>query len=237
MYIPKNIISMAKTPSKTSKAAAPKATKAAAPKATKAAAPKATKAAAPKATKTASASSNVTTEVVNASAETSSNVTTEVVNAPAETALSKIESGFSSLQERLTAFRELHAQVMRDTKTLHKEVLRSLRDGAKRKRPKRVLTAEEKANRTPNGFQQPVQISAELCNFLGKPEGSLVARTDVTSYFAEYVKKNELQDNKDRKLICPDDTLCKLLNLKKSDKITFFSMQTHMKHHYPKKSA
>ena len=127
---------------------------------------------------------------------------------------------------------------MRDTKTLHKEVLRSLRDSAKRKRPKRVLTAEEKANRTPNGFQQPVQISAELCNFLGKPEGSLVARTDVTSYFAEYVRKNELQDKKDRKLICPDDTLCKLLKIKKSDKITFFSMQTHMKRHYPtKKSA
>ena len=217
MYIPKNIISMAKTPSKT-------------------AAPKATKTTAPKATKTASASK--ATEVVNAPTETSSTVTTEVVNAPTETPLSKIEAGFSSLQERLTAFRELHAQVMRDTKTLHKEVLRSLRDSAKRKRPKRVLTAEEKANRTPNGFQQPVQISAELCNFLGKPEGSLVARTDVTSYFAEYVRKNELQDKKDRKLICPDDTLCKLLKIKKSDKITFFSMQTHMKRHYPtKKSA
>ena len=226
---------MAKTPSKTSKAAAPKASKTPAPKATKTAAPKATKTATPKASKTAAPKA---TEVVNAPAETSSTVTTEVVNAPTETPLSKIETGFSSLQERLTAFRELHAQVMRDTKTLHKEVLRSLRDSAKRKRPKRVLTAEEKVNRTPNGFQQPVQISAELCNFLGKPEGSLVARTDVTSYFAEYVKKNELQDKKDRKLICPDDTLCKLLNIKKSDKITFFSMQTHMKRHYPtKKSA
>lgn len=189
--------------------------------------PSKSKSATPKATKTASATTSVATPAV----------VTEVVNAPVETPLFKMESGFALLQEKLVAFRELHAQVMRDTKSLYKNVSRSIRENAKRKRPKRVLTAEEKANRTPNGFQQPVKISAELCNFLGKPEGTLVARTDVTSYFAEYVKKNELQDKKDRKLICPDDTLCKLLNLKKSDKITFFSMQTHMKHHYPKKSA
>ena len=58
-----------------------------------------------------------------------------------------------------------------------------------------------------------------------------MARTTVTSKIIKYIKDNELQDPKNKKVILLDN---KLESLLKSDgnEITFFNLQTYMSKHY-----
>lgn len=89
-------------------------------------------------------------------------------------------------------------------------------------------------NRTPSGFAKPALISPELCKFLGKDKGSLMARTDVTKEVNKYIKAHNLQNPANKKEIKPDPTLCNLLNIKKDDNLTYFSLQKFLKDHFPK---
>ena len=68
-------------------------------------------------------------------------------------------------------------------------------------------------NRAPSGFVKPAPISDELADFLGKPQGSEMARTDVTREINKYIRANNLQDNENGRKINPDKSLCQLLKL------------------------
>ena len=104
---------------------------------------------------------------------------------------------------------------------------------------KKSKEPETKTNSSqPKGFAKPVLISDELCDFLDKPHGYKIARTEVTKYLENYIKENNLQDNKIKRYIIPDDKLKNLLNYdpkyNSSEQLTFFNIQTHMKHHFKK---
>ena len=58
--------------------------------------------------------------------------------------------------------------------------------------------------RKPSGFAKPTVISDELCFFLGKPNGTEMARTEVTKYITQYIKENNLQSVENKKKIIPD---------------------------------
>lgn len=93
-------------------------------------------------------------------------------------------------------------------------------------------------NRTPSGFAKPSLISKELCMFLNKPEGSKMARTDVTKEVNIYIKEHNLQNPLNKKKITPNETLRKLLNINKNDdSLTYFSMQKYLKDHFPKEES
>jgi chromatin remodeling complex protein RSC6 len=89
-------------------------------------------------------------------------------------------------------------------------------------------------NRQPTGFAKPSLISDELCKFLNKPNGTMMARTDVTKEVNKYIKENNLQNPANKKEIKADSTLTKLLNLKKGDDLNYFSLQKFLKDHFPK---
>src|SRR5215475_13704349 len=63
----------------------------------------------------------------------------------------------------------------------------------------------KKTKRKPNAaFMKPVQPSATLAEVVGsKP----IPRTEVTKKLWAYIKKNGLQDKKNRRMINSDDTL------------------------------
>ena len=61
----------------------------------------------------------------------------------------------------------------------------------------------------PTVFQKPIEVSEELSNFLGLPDGELIARTEVTSKINDYCKKHNLQNPNDKRVIIPNDTLRK----------------------------
>lgn len=93
--------------------------------------------------------------------------------------------------------------------------------------------------REPSGFAKPTKLSKELCAFLGKSEGTEMARTEVTKYLTEYIKTQNLQYEKDKRTILPDAKLKKLLFKDKKDegKVTYFNLQKWMKPHFYKESS
>ena len=91
--------------------------------------------------------------------------------------------------------------------------------------------------RAPSGFAKPTTLSKELMDFIGVPEGSLMARTEVTKKITTYIKDHKLQDQKDRRHILPDKKLTKLLKLGKEDVVTYFNLQKYLKVHFPSSSS
>ena len=147
--------------------------------------------------------------------------------------LDSIETEFLSLATRLQDLRNLQTALVSDFKKLHKNVQRHMKDaGKKNKRKKTVQLNGQK--RAPSGFAKATEISTELCSFLGKPQGTEMARTEVTKYLTQYIKEHSLQDKNNRRKIVPDAPLQKLLNVKKDDEVTYFNLQKYMKVHFPK---
>lgn len=85
-----------------------------------------------------------------------------------------------------------------------------------------------------SGFAVPSALTDELYDFLKIQRGALVPRKDVTKLINEYIKDNSCRDEKDKRKIVPDAALKKLFRSSDDDKITYFNLQTYMKHHYIK---
>lgn len=118
-------------------------------------------------------------------------------------------------------------------KALQKEHLKLQK--ASVKRPKKGVNGQNSnKTRTPSGFAKPTKLSDDLCTFLGVPNGSQMARTDVTRVINEYIKKNSLQDIKDKRTIVPDEKLLSILKLEDGDKLTYFNLQKFIKHQFQK---
>ena len=130
-------------------------------------------------------------------------------------------------------------------KTKGVKFLRSLNKTIKvlRNRTSRVMKQKQKTGRTSNknsGFLKPVPISKEMAKFTGWNQEDLRSRVEVTKYICDYISQNDLQNPEDRRQINPDGKLSKLLKLDKAslkkDPLRYYSLQTHLKHHFPKKS-
>ena len=131
--------------------------------------------------------------------------------------LQAVGSQFSSLK---TEFRALEKRCTRDFKVAQKASTKGKR---------------RSGNREPSGFVKPTIISTELANFLKKPEGTLMARTEVTKEINSYIRANSLQDKDNGRKIIPDGPLTKLLKINKTDELTYFNLQKFMSHHFSKK--
>lgn len=127
-----------------------------------------------------------------------------------------LRTELSSLNTEFRTLCKLYTRERRDT-----ERLAGKRSGAKRA-----------GNSKPSGFAKPGYISPELCNFLGKPNGTEMARTDVTRYLTTYIKDKGLQNKENKKQILCDAALQGLLKPNKDDIITYFNLQSYMKRHY-----
>ena len=137
---------------------------------------------------------------------------------------------FVVVLERLQRF----ATELKDTialvKTLQKEQQKMQKSSVKK--TKKTAPVVSNKPRTPSGFAKPTKLSDDLCAFLGVPSGSEMARTEVTRVINEYIKKNSLQDTKDKRTIVPDTKLMSILKLGEGDKLTYFNLQTYIKHHF-----
>jgi hypothetical protein len=86
--------------------------------------------------------------------------------------------------------------------------------------------------RRPSGFVAPTLLSDELATFLGKPVGTMMARTDVSKLINTYIQTHRLQDVQNGRKINPDAKLRKLLRLPNGEELTYFNLQKYMKHHF-----
>ena len=89
-----------------------------------------------------------------------------------------------------------------------------------KKKPAKKKPAKKKPARKPNtGFMKPMQPDAALSEVVGsKP----IPRTEVTKKLWVYIKKNNLQDSKNRRMINADAKLGKVFGSKKQ--VSMFEM-------------
>ena len=108
-------------------------------------------------------------------------------------------------------------------------------DRAMIKMKKDLLPETEKKPRPPSGFAKPTPLSVEMCEFLGIPMGSELARTEVTKRVLAYVKEHGLQNKDNKRVIEVDAKLNTLLKPLDNEQVTYFSIQRLLKVHYPPK--
>lgn len=145
-------------------------------------------------------------------------------------AVPTLTESFGELLGQLQALRSQLTSVTGQVRALQKRADRELKNAhkASKKRQKRT------GNRAPSGFVKPTKISLELANFLGKPKGTEMARTEVTREINKYIRANKLQDKDNGRIILADTKLRKLLKLKKDDELTYFNLQRYMSPHFAK---
>lgn len=149
--------------------------------------------------------------------------------APPDAAV-EAEEILAALASLATALRDITAKAKAHIKTVAR--LKRQKEGGRRRKPS--VVQEGGAPRKLSGFAKPTLLSTHLCDFLGlKPETEL-ARTEVTRLITKYVKDNGLYGSQSKRDIIPDEKLQNLLNVKEGDKLTYFNLQTHIKHHFLK---
>ena len=83
------------------------------------------------------------------------------------------------------------------------------------------------------GFRRKCRISDVMCEFMGLAHESTSSRVDVNQAIHDYVKKNGLIDAENAQRIIPDEKLWSLLSEDATNnKITYFSIQKYIKHHF-----
>ena len=171
----------------------------------------------------------VPTNVVTSS---SSDVPVSVVSPPSESS-SALLSLYSDYSSKLQAAHATWNTLRSEFRVLERQTVRELKNAQKASQKKKRKTG----NRAPSGFVKPTLISNELAGFLGKPEGSEMARTEVTREINKYIRTNNLQDKENGRKINPDKKLTSLLKLKKGDELTYFNLQRYMSPHFAKSAA
>jgi upstream activation factor subunit UAF30 len=153
-------------------------------------------------------------------------VSSEDVAAPSSESL--ISSQFSSISAKLQQVVAFAASLRSELRALERHAVKELRTAQKASAKKR----RKVGNRAPSGFVKPTLISKELAEFLGKTDGSEMARTEVTREINAYIRNNNLQDKENGRRINPDAKLKSLLKLKKGEELTYFNLQRYMSPHF-----
>ena len=163
---------------------------------------------------------------------------TETPVAPAvPSTVTELAQQFDAINARLAELRSLETSLVQDVRKLQKNAMKYLKEVSKKSRRRRAPPAEGDKKRAPSGFAKPALISNDLCSFLGKPQGTEMARTEVTKFLTSYIKEHDLQDPENRRRIRPDKALQKLLNTSTKDEVTYFNLQKYMKVHFPPSKA
>ena len=178
-----------------------------------------------KSTKTPKSAAPVVVEVapvVEAASDVSKDAVPECDNSLFEASadfIAKLQQVNSIIASLKSEYRLLEKKWTRELKVAQKS-------SSKRKR--RV------GNRAPSGFVKPTLISDELAQFLDKPSGSEMARTEVTRDINKYIRAHNLQDVTNGRKIIPDAKLSALLKIGAADELTYFNLQRYMSPHFAK---
>ena len=143
---------------------------------------------------------------------------------------SGIQQKMNEFSAKLQQISSIFSSMKGDFKTLEKTIARELK-AAQKASSKRAKRA---GNRQPSGFVKPTRISDELAKFLGKAQGTEMARTDVSKEINAYIRANNLQRPDNGRFIVPDAKLTTLLKLGKNDELSYFNLQRYMKPHFIK---
>jgi hypothetical protein len=144
---------------------------------------------------------------------------------------------FGIIKDNLTLFKMQINMMQQQLKNLEKSIKKDFKNAQKGNNKK---DDKKKASRLPSGFAKPTKVTKELCDFLEKPEGTELARTEVTKMLVTYIQTHNLIDQAEdaKNKIIPDEKLKNLLGLSENEEkeLNYFNIQKYMnKHFYSKK--
>lgn len=178
------------------------------------------------------------------------------VDAPVDDTLSESTSGSQLdllFKELVIHSEQMHKSQKKLTSDLkkvmkaHQKSCKDIRKNASKSR-KRVRDPN-KPKRAPSGFAKPTVITNTLCDFLGQPHGTMMARTEVTKKVTAYIKVANLQVQTNKRRFIPDDKLGSILTeldgIKKDKNgktdvekgYTYFNLQKYLSAQFPKKKV
>ena len=178
------------------------------------------------------ASSSTSSTSIPANVVVASSDSSVVASSSPDTSVALL-SMYADYSSKLQAAHATWTTLRSEFRLLERQTTRELKNAAKASQKKK----RKVGNRAPSGFVKPTLISNELAGFLGKPEGSEMARTEVTREINKYIRTNNLQDKENGRKINPDKKLTSLLKLKKGDELTYFNLQRYMSPHFAKAAS
>ena len=140
-----------------------------------------------------------------------------------------IEEQFATISDTITLFKMQLNSLQQQIKSVEKTIKKEL------KRVKKDKNEKPKIKRAPSGFAKPTKVTKELCSFMDKPEGTEIARTEVTKALVSYIKTNNLYEKGQdaKKKIIPDEKLKTLLGINnETTDLTYFNIQKYMNKHF-----
>jgi chromatin remodeling complex protein RSC6 len=152
----------------------------------------------------------------------------EPVEAPGlelDTEWLNIYQELAQINEQVNELEKRRRLLLKQADKFAKRVVAKAKKSTKRKQT-------NKSGKAPSGFAKPGPVSAELCQFFGKEEGTHLARTQVTKMLTEYILTNNMQNPECKKEIILDKKLADLLGVPIDTKTTYFTMQQHLASHY-----
>lgn len=150
---------------------------------------------------------------------------------------SRYKSVLASIDAQVATLKELRALAVANYKTDSVELKLAQKSSGRRRRQAPTVSenGEPLPKKAPSGITKPTVVSDAMCAFMGKPPGTLIARTEVTKFVTSYIKDHNLKDENAKRQINPDSKLRALLSLPAGDQLTYFNLQTYMKSHFPPK--
>ena len=140
---------------------------------------------------------------------------------------------FAEVLEVLQGFQNSLKEIIATVKVLQREHVKLQKQKVKKNTRRQSVSVDGAPKRQPSGFAKPTKLSIRLCDFLGVPHDSLMARTEVTKLLNEYIKANNLEDENDRRNINPDAKMLTILDNVVAP-LSFFSLQSAIKSHFEK---
>ncbi len=143
---------------------------------------------------------------------------------------SELYSQFDNLVQTLNMLKTQINNITSEVKQLEKNVKKEMKIVQKESSKKK----KKGGNKSPSGFAKPCKISNDLCKFLGKEEGTEMARTEVTKHIISYIDTHDLKKKENKRQIEMDDNLKKLLDVEEGGQLTYFNIQKYMNKHFLK---
>lgn len=122
-----------------------------------------------------------------------------------------------------------------DLKGIHSLLLRYTKKTLKDAEKNDAIAELSTENGKTKGFHRQCRISDDMCSFMGLTLGATSSRVDVNHAINNYIRTNGLIDPENAQRILPDEKLWSLLSdSAKGNRITYFSIQKYIKHHFMK---
>lgn len=143
-----------------------------------------------------------------------------------------------NLEKMVTSLAELNAQMseMRDVFSLLEKKTKKLNHVIEMViKKEQKTTSKSKRDRKPCGFAVSAKVTPEMCEFMGRDDGTLISRIEITKYLNLYIKEKGLENPENKQIIVPDEKLWKILGEEaREEKITHFTIQKYLNKHFVK---